>query len=92
MSGEEAYLRTLEQHLAFIEQYVLDDEYGEWYPQLKADGTLAEGRRGPSDAKGSRSKSPYHVIQALYHAHHDLRRAAEAQAVREPRRWADYCL
>ena len=92
ITGENNYLTLLEQHIAFVERDLLDAEYGEWYPQLKADGTLSTSRRGPADAKGSPAKSPYHVIQGLYHAYHDLRRAAGAESVAEPRKWKDYCL
>jgi mannose/cellobiose epimerase-like protein (N-acyl-D-glucosamine 2-epimerase family) len=92
ITGEESYLDTLEKQASFIDGYVLDSEYGEWYPRLNADGTVFESERGRSDHKGSRSKSPYHVIQALFHAHNDLGRAAGVREVAQPERWEDYCL
>ena len=92
ITGQESYLDTLEKQVSFIEGYVLDGAYGEWYARLHADGTLIESEEGRPDYKGSRWKSPYHVIQALYHAHNDLRRAAGVQEVAEPRQWVDYCL
>jgi mannobiose 2-epimerase len=92
ITGEERYLGTLEQHAAFIERSVWDQPYGEWYPRLQADGSLPETDEGRPDYKGSRWKSPYHVIQALYHARNDLRRAAGVQAVAQPRQWEDFCL
>ncbi|MBC7234682.1 MAG: AGE family epimerase/isomerase [Chloroflexi bacterium] len=93
MTGERAYRQLLGEHIAFIERNVLDAEYGEWYPQLKADGSIARDAEGLlRDHKGNRFKSPYHVMQGLYHACHDLRRAAGVKPVAEPKSWADYCL
>jgi N-acylglucosamine 2-epimerase len=92
ITGEERYLDTLEKQASFIDGYVLDKEYGEWYPRLNADGTVAETERGRADHKGSRSKSPYHVIQALYHAHNDLGRAAGVRKERQLKPWVDHCL
>jgi mannobiose 2-epimerase len=93
LTGDEAYLTRLEHHLAFIEGYQLDNEYGEWYPRLRADGAVHPGRDGkPDDAKGSPWKSPYHVLQGLVHACKDLRRAAGVLPVVQPNRWDDYCL
>jgi mannobiose 2-epimerase len=92
ITGQPSYLDVLEKHISFIDQYVLDGEYGEWYPRLNADGTIPKSGDGPSDNKGSRWKSPYHVIQGLYHAHNDLRRAAGVQVVQQPKRWADFCI
>ena len=93
LTGDDGYLETLERHVAFIERDLWDHECGEWYPQLNADGTVAKGRDGkPHDAKGNRYKSPYHVIQGLYHAYRDLRRAAGVEAVVDPKEWADFCL
>ncbi|MBN1401536.1 MAG: AGE family epimerase/isomerase, partial [Anaerolineae bacterium] len=71
--GEERYLELLRQHVAFIERDLLDSEYGEWYPQLQADGSIAVRDGQFQDRKGSPYKSPYHVIQGLYHACRDLR-------------------
>lgn len=93
LTTDEAYLTRLEHHLAFIEQYQLDNKHGEWYQVLLADGTVRSGRDGaPQDAKGSRWKSPYHVLQGLVHACKDLRRAAGILPVAEPKHWDDYCL
>ncbi|MBM3188774.1 MAG: hypothetical protein FJZ90_08650 [Chloroflexi bacterium] len=92
VTGEEPYLGLLREHVDYIEREFLDREYGEWYPQLNADGSIVQGGEGPRDQKGSPWKSPYHVLQGLYHAYHDLRRAAGAEAVAEPKSWADYCL
>ncbi len=90
--GDSARLPMLEHHLGFIERDVLDSEYGDWYPLLNADGTIATTPQGRQDYKGSRWKSFYHVIQGLYHPYHDLRRAAGTEAVSSPKIWADYCL
>jgi cellobiose epimerase len=93
LTGDDAYLARLEHHLGFIEQYQLDGEYGEWYPTLLADGAVRPGRDGePEGTKGSRWKSPYHVLQGLVHACKDLRRAAGDLPVAEPASWEDYCL
>jgi len=93
LTGDQAYLARLEHHLAFIERYQLDSEYGEWYPVLLADGSVRPGRDGePKGAKGSRWKSPYHVMQGLVHACKDLRRAAGILSVAETKDWGDYCL
>lgn len=93
LTGDQAYLARLEHHLAFIERYQLDSEYGEWYPVLLADGSVRPGRDGePKGAKGSRWKSPYHVMQGLVHACRDLRRAAGILSVAETKDWGDYCL
>ncbi|MBV7328142.1 AGE family epimerase/isomerase [Chloroflexi bacterium TSY] len=85
-TGEQSDLTLLEMHINFIDQYQLDQQHGEWYPTLNADGTVN------ADHKGSRWKSPYHVMQGLYHAHKDLRRAAGVDPVIEPKDWADFCL
>jgi len=90
-TGVVSYLDALEKHIAFIERDLVDQEYGEWYAMLKADGSVSESSPRPF-AKGTRYKSPYHVIQGLYHAYHDLRRAAGAEEVSEPKQWKDYCL
>jgi cellobiose epimerase len=93
MTGEQAYRALLDQHIAFIERDQLDNEYGEWYPQLNADGSVAADPSGfLRDNKGNRAKSPYHVMQGLYHAHQDLLRAAGVMEAAEPKSWADYCL
>lgn len=92
LTHEPAYLALLRQQVDFVEQDLLDREYGEWYPQLNADGSIVQGGEGLRDNKGSPWKSPYHVIQGLYHAYHDLRRAAGVEIVTEPKQWADYCL
>jgi mannobiose 2-epimerase len=95
-TGEIDYLSVLEKQLAFIERDMLDPEYGEWYPQLEADGSLSKprpGEIGRPDAKGHRAKSLYHVIQGLYHAHRDLTLAAtDIGSAGEKLDWADYCL
>jgi len=92
LSGDSTRLDVLEQHLGFINRYVLDSEFGDWYPLLNADGSVATGPHGRQDYKGSRWKSFYHVIQGLYHSCHDLRRASGLEAVGSPKVWADYCL
>lgn len=92
ITNDGRYLETLEKHVAFIDRSLLDHEYGEWYPQLQADGAVASSAQGLRDRKGNRSKSPYHVIQGLYHAYHDLRRAAGVETAGEPKDWADFCI
>ena len=92
VTGEGSYLDVLEKQVAFIERDLLDSQYGEWYPQLQADGSVSQGSEGLRDKKGSPHKSPYHVIQGLYHAYHDLRRAAGLEVVSGSKSWADYCL
>jgi len=92
VTDDASYLETLDHHLKFIERDLWDREYGEWYPQLDADGSVSQAAHGPRDQKGSPWKSPYHVIQALYHAYHDLRRAAGVEKVSDLPAWQDYCL
>ncbi|MFH1085747.1 MAG: AGE family epimerase/isomerase [Chloroflexota bacterium] len=98
MTGEAHYLATLEQHWEFVNRYMADHQYGEWYPLLNADGSIAESRPGPggrqlpADYKGSPWKAPYHVFQGLLHTHHDLLRAAGKLPVAAPKAWGDYCL
>ena len=90
--GEPSYLDLLEKHVAFIDRDLLDPEHGEWYPQLEVDGSISQGGAGLRDNKGSPHKCPYHVIQGLYHAYHDLRRAAGVEEVSDTKIWADFCL
>lgn len=92
MTGDKAYFARLEEHVAFIEHDLWDQEYGEWYPMLNADGTVHKGPRGLADRKGSPHKCPYHVIQGLYHAYRDLMRAAGQEKVADPKQWGDFCL
>ena len=92
LTREQTYFDLLVRHVAFIDEYQSDRAYGEWYPTVNADGSVVSGEHGRQDNKGSRWKSPYHVIQGLYHAYRDLRRAVGVEQPQQPKQWADYCL
>lgn len=92
ITGEAHYLEALEKHIAFVDRYMVDHEYGEYYAVLNADGSVPVGPQGRQDGKGNRWKAQYHVMQGLYHAWRDLRRAAGVEKVAKPKQWADFCL
>jgi len=54
LTRDEGYWRRFEQSADFVLKTVCDNEFGEWYPQFKADGTV------DYDAKISPWKCPYH--------------------------------
>lgn len=54
LTSDEGYWRRFEQSAGFVLSTVCDNEYGEWYPQFRADGTV------DYDAKISPWKCPYH--------------------------------
>jgi len=54
LTRDEGYWRRFEQSADFVLKTVCDNEYGEWYPQFKADGTV------DYDQKISPWKCPYH--------------------------------
>jgi mannobiose 2-epimerase len=91
-TGEGSYLDLLQQQITFLDRDMVDHTYGEWYPTLTAEGQVAERDGQLQDFKGSRYKAPYHVLQGLYHASHDLERAAGTLPVAAAKSWADYCL
>jgi cellobiose epimerase len=92
LSRNPALLETLAQHLGFVSRHVDDATHGDWYPLVTASGEIATTHGARQDYKGSRWKSFYHVIQGLYHAYHDVRRAEGLEAVSSTPTWAEYCL
>lgn len=60
ISGDERYLAVAKQIWKFIQNHLIDEEQGEWYWMLKADGTIskAEDKAGPW-------KCPYHNGRAM---------------------------
>lgn len=59
-TGEEKYLDTFYKTLAYCQEHLADDEYGEWYGYLRRDGVPTQ----PA-TKGSTFKGPFHLPRCL---------------------------
>lgn len=54
------YLQKLVQTAGFVRQHVLDNDYGEFYWQVEANGTYVPSRDLDKGTKGNRWKASYH--------------------------------
>ena len=64
LTGDERYARAARRAWDFIEARVIDHQYGEWYAQLKRDGTPYSEQETPDQVKVGPWKCPYHNSRA----------------------------
>lgn len=68
LSGDEAFFKAAQNCWTFIEYYIVDKIYGEWYWRVSEDGRPGDGQPKVSEWKG-----PYHNTRACLETIHRLR-------------------
>ena len=66
LTGDERFARAARRAWDFIEARVIDHQYGEWYAQLKRDGTPYTAQENPEQHKVGPWKCPYHNSRACF--------------------------
>jgi cellobiose epimerase len=64
LTGDERYALAARRAWDYIEARVIDHHYGEWYAQLKRDGTPYSEQETPDQVKVGLWKCPYHNSRA----------------------------
>ena len=64
LTGDERYFQAARRAWDYIEERVIDHHYGEWYAQLKRDGTPYSEQENPDQHKVGPWKCPYHNSRA----------------------------
>jgi cellobiose epimerase len=64
LTGDERYARAAHRAWDYIETRVIDHHFGEWYAQLKRDGTPYSEQENPEQNKVGPWKCPYHNSRA----------------------------